>query len=46
MRDIKNYHFNEQTDSDRRSVLKSAIGVAFTGMLVSLGVPNISYVEL
>ena len=45
MRDIKNYHFNEQTDSDRRSVLKSAIGVAFTGMLVSLGVPNISYAD-
>ena len=30
MKDIKKYHFNEQTDSDRRSVLKSAIGVAFT----------------
>ena len=45
MKAIKNYHFNEQTDSDRRSILKSAIGVAFTGMLVSLGVPNISYAD-
>lgn len=47
MKDIKNYHFNEQTDSDRRSVLKSAIGVALTGVLVSsgVGVPNISYAD-
>jgi carbonic anhydrase len=47
MKDIKNYHFNEQTDSDRRSVLKSAIGVALTGLLVSsgVGVPNISYAD-
>jgi carbonic anhydrase len=47
MKAIKNYHFNEQTDSDRRSVLKSAIGVALTGVLVSsgVGVPNISYAD-
>jgi len=47
MKDIKNYHFNEQTDSDRRSVLKSAIGITLTGVLVSfgVGVPNISYAD-
>ena len=47
MKDIKNYHFNEQPDSDRRSVLKSAIGVTLTGMFVGLGVgvPSISYAD-
>ena len=45
MNDIKKNQFNEQTDSDRRSVLKSAIGITVTGMLFGLGVTNISYAD-